>query len=130
MHILVLGASSYVGAALAEAFALNNTLILVGRNVDRLLAAARRCQNSGAAQAEYIEQDFCLGVSSVLRAITDKRIDLIIDAASASASPDKRDSEIELKEILNYVSADFLSRVNILDYILQNQDTAPAMIFI
>jgi short-subunit dehydrogenase len=130
MHILVLGASSYIGAALAEAFALNNTLILVGRKVDKLLAAARRCKNSGATQVEYVEQDFCLGVSSVLRAIAGKRVDIVIDAASASASPDKRDSEIELKEITNYVSADFLSRVDILDCILQGQDTAPAMIFV
>ncbi len=128
MHILVLGASSYVGAALAEAFAFNNTLILVGRNIDRLLAATRRCKNSGASQVAYIEQDFCQGVSAVLQAIEGKRIDLVIDAASASSR--YRDTDIKPNDIPRYVSADFFSRTEIMDHVLRNQDSAPAMIFI
>jgi NADP-dependent 3-hydroxy acid dehydrogenase YdfG len=128
MLILVLGASSYVGAALAEAFAPNNDLILVGRDVDRLMMAANKCRNSGASQVAYIEQDFAQGVSAVLQAIEGKRIDLVIDAASASSR--YRDTEIEPNDIPRYVSADFLSRTAIMDHILRNQDSAPAMIFI
>jgi short-subunit dehydrogenase len=128
MHILILGASSFVGTALAQAFALNNTLTLVGRNVDRLITATNKCKNSGAAQVGYVEQDFCLGVNAILQAIDGKHIDLIIDAASASSS--KRDSEIESSEIANLVSADFSSRTKIIDHILRNQNAAPAVILI
>src|ERR1017187_2969678 len=128
MHILVLGASSYVGAALAEAFSPNNGLILVGRDVDRLIMATKICKNSGAAQVAYIEQDLGQGVSAVLQAIEGKRIDLVIDAASASSR--YRDTEIEPSDIPRYVYADFLSRTEIMDHVLRNQDSAPAMIFI
>lgn len=128
MHILVLGASSYVGAALAEAFSPNNDLILVGRDVDRLMMAANKCKNSGASQIAYIEQDFGQGVSAVLQAIEGKRIDLVIDAASASSR--YRDTQIEPSDIPRYVSADFLSRTEIMDHLLRNQDSAPAMVFI
>lgn len=128
MLILVLGASSYVGAALAKAFSLDNDLILVGRNVDRLTTALNICKASGAARVEYVEEDFCLGVNSVLQAIEGKQIDLIIDAASASSS--KRDSEIASSDICHLVSADFLSKKAIVNHILHSQDAAPAMIFI
>src|ERR1035438_8885301 len=128
MRILVLGASSYVGAALAEGFSSNNDLILVGRDVDRLVMAANRCKNSGASQAAYIEQDFAQSLDAVLQAIEGKRIDLIVDAASASSR--YRDAEIAPQDIPRYVSADFLSRIEIMDHILRNQDAAPAMIFV
>jgi short-subunit dehydrogenase len=128
MLILVLGASSYIGAALAEVFCLDNNLILVGRNVDRLVTAANKCKASGAAQVTYIQEDFSLGVNSILLAIEGKQVDLIIDAASASSS--KRDSDIEWGEMSNLVCADFLSRTKIMDHILHSQDTAPAVIFI
>ncbi len=128
MHILVLGASSHVGAALAEAFSAGNSLILVGRDVNRLLIAANKCKNSGAAQVAYIEQDLGQGVSAVLQAIEGKRIDLVIDAASASSQ--FRDTEIEPNDIPRFVSADVLSRIEIMDHILRNQDAAPAMIFV
>jgi short-subunit dehydrogenase len=128
MLILVLGASSYIGAALAEAFCLDNSLILVGRNVDRLITAANKCKASGAAQVAYVEEDFSLGVNSLLQAIEGKQVDLIIDAASASSS--KRDSEIKWSEMSSLISADFLSRTKIMEHILQRQGTAPAVIFI
>lgn len=128
MQILVLGASSYVGAALAETFSPNNVLILVGRNVERLMMATNKCKNSGASRVTYVEQDFCHGVSAVLQAIGGKRIDVVIDAASASSR--YRDNEIEPKDISRYVYADFLSRTEIMDHVLENQDSAPAMIFI
>jgi short-subunit dehydrogenase len=128
MHILVLGASSNIGTALAEAFCLDNNLILVGRNVDKLTASANKCKYSGASLVAYVEQDLCQGVSAVLQAIEGKRIDLVIDAASASSR--YRDYELEPKDIPRYVFADLLSRAEIIDHILRNQDSAPAMIFI
>lgn len=128
MHILVLGASSYVGAALAEVFSHNNRLILVGRNVDKLRIAANKCNISGASKVTYIAQDFFLGVGAVLQAIEGKQIDLVIDAAFASSK--FRDAEIQPKDIPRYVFADFLSHTEIMDYVMRKQDSAPAMIFI
>jgi NADP-dependent 3-hydroxy acid dehydrogenase YdfG len=128
MRILVLGASSNVGAALAEAFSLSNTLILVGRRVDKLRVTANKCRTASAAQVSYVEQDLALGISAVLQAIEGKPIDLVIDAASASSR--YRDAEIDSNDIPRYVSADLLSRTEVMDHILQNQDIAPAVIFI
>ena len=128
MNILVLGASSNVGAALAEAFCLGNNLILVGRSVDKLTAIADKCKFSGASQVAYVQQDLSRGVSVVLQAIESKQIDLVIDAASASSK--FRDNETEVKDFPQYVTADFLSRTKILDCILSNQNRAPAMVFI
>lgn len=128
MRILVLGASSNVGSALANAFCRKNNLILVGRNVGRLIAAANRCKDSGAAQVEYIEQDFYLGADSLLQGIEGKTINLIIDAASASSR--KRDVEIQSGDISQFVSSDFLTKTKIMDHILHSQEEAPAVIFV
>ena len=128
MLILVLGASSNVGTALAEAFSFNNSLILVGRHVERLLVATNRCKESGANHVSHVEQDLSLGIGAVLQAIEGKQIHLVIDAASASSR--YRDVEIESNDIPRYVFADFLSHTEIMDHILQNQDIAPAVIFI
>ena len=128
MKILILGASSNIGTALAVAFSLGNNLILAGRNVDRLVRAVARCKQSGAAEAKYVEVDFRYGIAPLLGAIAGRHIDLIIDAASASSS--KRDSELAAGDIPSLVAVDFISRTGIFDYIISNQDTAPAVIFI
>jgi NADP-dependent 3-hydroxy acid dehydrogenase YdfG len=128
MLILVLGASSSVGAALSEVFSRGNSLILTGRNPGKLNAAACKCRDAGAVHVRYVEQDLALGVGAILEAIKGNQIDLVIDAASASSS--LRDPEIESKDIAGYVSADVLSRTVLMDHILINQGVAPAMIFI
>lgn len=128
MFILVLGASSHIGSALAEAFSPDNELILVGRNVARLRETADRCKRSGAAQVAYIEENLSVDVNSVLEAVEGRHVDLIIDAASASSG--KRDSEIEWHEIVHLVSADLLSRMKIMDHVVRNQGAGPAVIFI
>ncbi len=128
MHILILGASSLVGTALAQAFAPKNALTLVGRNAANLADAAQKCGASGAALVDCVSQDFSLNVDCVLQAIEGIRIDLLIDAASATSG--KRDSEIQSNEMADLVSADFSSRTKIIDHILRNQTDAPAVILI
>ena len=128
MRILVLGASSSVGAALSEVFSQGNSLILAGRNLDKLNTAVCKCRDAGAVHVRYVEQDLALGVSAILETIKGEQIDLVIDAASASSR--LRDPEIESKDIAGYVSADLLSRILLMDHLLTNQRVAPAMIFI
>ena len=128
MRILVLGASSSVGAALSEVFSRGNSLILTGRDSGKLNAAVCKCRDAGAGDVRYVEQDLALGVSAILEAIKGNQIDLVIDAASACSN--LRDPEIEAKDIAGYVSADVLSRMVLMDHLLTNQGVAPAMIFI
>jgi short-subunit dehydrogenase len=128
MRLLVLGASSSIGAALSEVFSQGNSLILTGRNPGKLNAAVCKCRDAGAVDVRCVEQDLALGVGSIVEAIRGNQIDLVIDAASASSS--LRDPEIEPKDIAGYVSADVLSRTVLMDHLLTNQGVAPAMILI
>lgn len=55
--IVITGASSGLGAKLAEAYAAPETLLaIVGRNTDRLSAVARRCEAKGS-RTEILSQD-------------------------------------------------------------------------
>ncbi|MEY3775453.1 MAG: hypothetical protein RLZZ129_2233 [Verrucomicrobiota bacterium] len=128
MQLLILGASSNIGAALARVFAPGNTLILAGRNVDRLAHTVALCKESGAADANYVEVDFQLGIAPLLTAIAGKQIDLIIDAASASSR--LRDSDLSAGDITNLVSADFHNRTKLFEQVCGTAGPMPAVIFI
>jgi len=128
MQILILGASSNVGTALAEAFASGNTLILTGRNAVRLEAAAGICRTAGSANVKLVTADLARDLHPLFEELQRHPIDLIIDAASASSS--KRDGEISADAFDSLVAADFLSKVQLLQRICQNQAAAPAVIFI
>jgi short-subunit dehydrogenase len=128
MRILVLGASSNIGSALAEAFASGNRLILAGRNADKLNLAVKLCLKAGAVEADYVSVDFRVEVALLMQAVGDKHIDLIIDAASSSSQ--KRDSALTANDMPDLVSIDFVSRTKIFSHLLVNQRSAPAVIFI
>lgn len=128
MQILILGASSNIGTALAEAFASGNALILAGRNGGKLAHAVELCKSAGAAETKCVEVDFRLGVAPLLAVISGRQIDLIIDAASASSG--KRDAELTASELPGLVSVDFISRTEIFDHVFLHQRSGPAVIFI
>lgn len=85
--ILITGASSGIGAALAEDYARDGvTLILVGRDLGRLDAVAARCTDSGAsvrhATIDVMERDFLRDWLGRVDAATP--VDLVIANAGIS----------------------------------------------
>jgi len=127
-EILILGASSQIGMALANEFALGNSLLLVGRDIIRLQHAARICNAAGAAKVELVSLDLEVDIQPLLQACHEKSIDLVIDAASAVSS--KRDTEIRPMEISGFIAADLISRTELLGQILFQQDKMPAVLYI
>jgi NADP-dependent 3-hydroxy acid dehydrogenase YdfG len=128
VNILLLGASSVIGQALAATFSPNNAILLVGRNIDKLILAKEKCEKAGALEVELIEQDFFVGISNVVHAIDGWRIDLLIDVASASSQ--YRDIQIGPNDISQLLKADFSTRTEILNSLLQRQTEVPAVILI
>ena len=86
--VLITGASSGIGAALAEAYAAPNmTLILTARNEERLREVAARCEAKGArvfsASMDVREKD---KLAAFIRAMDDATpIDLVIANAGISS---------------------------------------------
>ncbi|MCB9413121.1 MAG: SDR family NAD(P)-dependent oxidoreductase [Actinobacteria bacterium] len=86
--VLITGASSGLGRAAAEQLAgAGATLVLVGRNSDRLVAAKRACQEAGAPDVRVIKAD--LTQLSVSRRLVEQvlddfdRLDVLIHNAGA-----------------------------------------------
>ena len=127
-HVLVLGASSKIGAALAQAFAPNSRLVLVGRDPERLAQAAEMCRNAGALHVDFVSVDLSSDMVPLIQTLATTYIHLIIDAASSSSA--KRDNEIGPDDIGALVAGDFLSRLKLLDYMKRVQGPVPAVIFI
>src|SRR5208283_4549825 len=128
MRILILGASSAVGTALAAEFAPGSSLLLAGRSSERLAAAERRCREAGALEVVRVSADLAAGTGPLVRAIGESQIDLVIDAASAASG--SRDEEIGAGELPRYVAAYLTSKIALLDHLLGRQAAAPAVIFI
>jgi len=128
MRVLILGASSVVGKALAEAFAPGNSLVLAGRDSDRLAAAANGCRGAGAVGVSLVSADLSCGAAPLIQAIGGLQVDLVIDAASAASR--LRDAEIEASRLPGLVTADFLSKAELLEHLLATQRTAPAVILV
>ena len=128
MHIVVLGASSTVGAALAAAFSPGNSLVLVGRNGEKLEAAAAACRGAGALEARCVTADFSQDIGPLLSVLEGQQVDLIVDAASAASGA--RDADIKPGQFETYVAADVQSKIRILEHVLGRQPKAPAVVFI
>jgi len=58
-----------VGKALAEAFAPGNSLVLAGRDSDRLAAAANGCRGAGAVGVSLVSADLSCGAAPLIQAI-------------------------------------------------------------
>jgi short-subunit dehydrogenase len=88
-NILITGASSGIGAALARIYAAPaNRLVLWGRNEERLTATAEACHARGAAveTACFDLTDFNLFVRALETADTEKPLDLAIFNAGLGGS--------------------------------------------
>lgn len=80
-HVLITGASSGIGAALARAYAGDGvTLVLTGRHAGRLEAVARECRQLGAAvRAETLDVRDSAGMDALIRAADrEAPLDLVV----------------------------------------------------
>jgi short-subunit dehydrogenase len=128
MNILVLGASSLIGAALAREFSPGNGLFLGGRSKQKLSTIKSDCEDAGANQVSTIEFDLSDNIEPLFRFLQNVRLDLIIDAASASS--EKRDSDIWSENMEKLCWADLMSRFKLFDRIKSENDYLPEVIFI
>jgi hypothetical protein len=117
-----------VGAALAAEFAPGNSLILTGRNAQRLAEASERCRKAGALDAISVQADLADGAERLLGAIGGAAVDLVIDAASAASGA--RDGVIEPVQFPGYLAADVGSKIELLEGLMGRQPEAPAVIFV
>lgn len=127
-RILVLGASSCIGSALAVAFARGCNLILTGRNSTKLLESEAACRAAGATEIQVVELDLRKPLDPLWSVVAAAPVDLVIDAASASSAI--RDSEIEPCGLSDLFTADIFSRCQLLKHLAGNQPALPAVIFI
>lgn len=117
MTVLVLGAGSTIGAALAAAFARDNQLLLAGRNQAALQAAAEQCRGRGAREVLIIQTDLGLGAAELIQALGNRAVDLVINAACATSR--LRDRRIGADELSSYLSVDLLAPVDVVREILR-----------
>lgn len=128
MHILILGASSNVGRALARVFAAGNSLTLMGRNIERLTQTGNGCLEQGAAEITIVDGDLSFDMDAMFIAFGSREIDLVIDAASASSR--RRDSDLTAIDIRNIVGTDVFAKTDLVRRILDAQRRPPSFILI
>ena len=126
--VLILGATSPIGAALSEQFANGNRIILSGRNQARLSSIADRCSRAGAVAIRLAETDLAQSIQPIIDANSEWSIDLIIDAASAASR--SRDPEVAPEAMQNIFQADVLSHLNIYQQLARMNKKHPDVVFI
>ncbi|HWB83042.1 MAG TPA: SDR family oxidoreductase [Bryobacteraceae bacterium] len=112
MNVLVLGATSVIGAHVAEAFAPGNDLLLAGRDRARLHQAAERCRAAQAASVVETAMDLREGVANFLAEISGLLPDVIINAASATSR--LRDDSIPADELAGVITVDLLAPLELI----------------
>ncbi len=128
MNILVLGASSAVGAALAQEFADDGNLILTGRDRARLETAASGCRKPDDRTVEIMPIDLVEGGHALGDRLEGRNIDLIIDAASASSA--RRDDEQSTAFLASSIDVDIMAKHALWELLRQRQEVVPGVIFI
>lgn len=116
MNVLVLGASSAVGAGVAEAFSPGNRLFLTGRDASRLGRAAERCRAAGASFVDELAWDLRNGPGGLKEAAVRWRPDLVINAASAASR--LRDHQIADDDLAGLFSVDLASPLDVIRAVL------------
>jgi NADP-dependent 3-hydroxy acid dehydrogenase YdfG len=127
-NILILGASSPIGTALAEAFARGNSLILSGRRVQRLEEAAARCRSAGATSVSIAAAKLPADAEQIADMAIRQDVDLVIDTASATSV--SRDHEIKPEELAEMIESDTCAHLRILGKISIAKGKHPDVVFI
>lgn len=123
MNVLVLGASSAVGAGVAEAFSPGNRLLLTGRDASRLGRAVERCRAAGACDVSGVAWDLRKGIGELGSAARGFRPDLVINAASATSR--LRDDQVAPGEMEGHLAVDLTVPLDLVRSLLPDQVGRP-----
>jgi NADP-dependent 3-hydroxy acid dehydrogenase YdfG len=123
MNVLVLGASSAVGAGTAESFSPGSRMLLTGRDPSRLRRASDRCRAAGAAEVVEMPWDLRRGAGDLREAAVRFRPDLVINAASASSR--LRDHQINDEDMEGILSVDLSAPLGLLRALLSEGGGRP-----
>ncbi len=123
MNVVVLGASSSVGAGVAEAFSPGNRLLLTGRDMPRLRRTAERCGAGGASHVVEMAWDLQQGSGGLKKAAVDWRPDLVINAASSTSR--LRDRQISIEDMGSILAAELTTPFEVVQSVLANREGRP-----
>jgi NADP-dependent 3-hydroxy acid dehydrogenase YdfG len=123
MNVIVLGASSAIGAGVAEAFSPGNRLLVTGRDIPRLRRSADRCRAEGASHVVEVACDLRHGSGELEKTAQVWQPDLIINAASATSR--LRDHQISIGEMMGIIAADLLTPFELIQAVLANRGSRP-----
>jgi NADP-dependent 3-hydroxy acid dehydrogenase YdfG len=119
--ILITGASSGLGGALAERYAAPGIrLALAGRNAERLDAIAARCRDRGATvQAESLDVTDARATGAWVLAADDAApLDLVVAAAGISGGPQEGEITEGLASATGQVAANLLGVMHVMEPVL------------
>ena len=126
--ILILGATSPIGAALSEQFSNGNGIVLSARNQARLNVVADRCAKAGAVAVRTVVADLAHSIQPIADANSECAFDLIIDASSASSH--SRDPDVASDAMGSIIQADILSHLDLYQKLARVNGKHPNIVFI
>ena len=119
MRVVILGAASRIAGRIAVAVAPGNDLVLVARGSAHLLALVEECMAAGATNAQVIQADLREEAPAAVRPLTESRIDVLINAASATAR--LADSQCTLEDFRDGLRVDAISPLSLISTICDRQ---------
>lgn len=128
MNILILGASSQIGCELALCFSLDNSLILLGRNVENLESLAKKCIKAGARKVDVLVHDMGSDADELIQKLGGMQLDLVINLASSTSRV--KDSELQPSQLDTYVQSDLLVPVRLVQHLSETAIKPLKVIFI
>lgn len=129
--ILILGATSPIGAALSEQFSKGNQIVLSGRNQARLSTIADMCSKAGAVAVKIAAADLAQTIQPIIDVNSEWPIGLIVDAASAASGASRiRDPDVTHDAMVDIIQADVLSHLDIYQQLARLNNKHPDVVFI
>jgi NADP-dependent 3-hydroxy acid dehydrogenase YdfG len=129
MKIMILGAASRIGGRIAVAISPGNELLLVSRRGALLTALVKECRAAGATDTEVVSADLKNeGPASVVK-LAERRIDVLINAASATSR--LADSQCSLEDVSAGLHVDAISPLSLVGEICNRRmDSRLTVVFL